>query len=125
MTEMYWITRLDGINTFIGTALAVSAAMAAVFLIGYAVSDWKVTEDSFTKTNLKTLKVFTVIAVLLSVLNVFVPTKKDMLMIYGIGGTIDYIKSNDTTKSMPNKCIEALDKLLDEYIDEENNNKNK
>lgn len=125
MTEMYWITRLDGINTVIGVALAVSAAMAAVFLIGYAISDWKVTEDSFTKSNLKTLKVFTVIAVLLSVLNVFAPTKKDMLMIYGIGGTIDYIKSNDTAKSMPNKCIEALDKLLDEYIDEDNNNKNK
>jgi hypothetical protein len=123
MTEIYWITRLDGINTVIDIAVVISVVIAVIFLIGYAVSDWKVTEDKFTKTNLKTFKVFTVIAVLLSLLNVFVPTKKDMFMIYGIGGTIDYIKSNDTAKSMPNKCIEALDKLLDEYIDEDNNNK--
>ena len=51
--------------------------------------------------------------------NVFIPTKNEALMIYGVGGTIDYIKSNDTAKQLPDKCIKALDKWADN-INEEN-----
>ena len=39
---------------------------------------------------------------------------KEMLLIYGVGGTIDYIKSNDTAKELPDKAVKALDKYLDE-----------
>ena len=36
--------------------------------------------------------------------------KNDALLIYGVGGTIDYVKSNKTAKQLPDKCIKALDK---------------
>lgn len=49
----------------------------------------------------------------------FVPSKRDMLMIIGIGGTIEYLKSNDTAKELPDKVIMAIDKLLDDTIEEE------
>lgn len=49
----------------------------------------------------------------------FVPSKKDMLMIYGLGSTIDYIKQNDAAKQIPDKCIDALDKFIDEYVNED------
>ena len=39
----------------------------------------------------------------------FIPTRNDLLMIYGLGGTIDYVKSNDAAKQLPDKCVEALD----------------
>nr|DAI98186.1 MAG TPA: hypothetical protein [Caudoviricetes sp.] len=42
-----------------------------------------------------------------------------MLMIIGIGGTIEYLKSNDTAKELPDKVIMAIDKLLDDTIEEE------
>ena len=48
-----------------------------------------------------------------------VPTKNDALLIYGVGGTIDYIKSNDTAKQLPDKHIKALDKLVDNLNEEE------
>ena len=51
------------------------------------------------------------IAFFVSVLiNLFIPTTNQALLIYGVGGTIDYIKSNDTAKQLPDKCIKALDK---------------
>ena len=31
-----------------------------------------------------------------------------------------YIKSNDTAKQLPDKCINALDKWVDSYVKEEN-----
>ena len=30
-------------------------------------------------------------------------------MIFGVGGTIDYIKSNETINQLPDKCVKALD----------------
>ena len=50
--------------------------------------------------------------------NIFNPTTKVLLYIYGVGGTIDYIKTNDTAKQLPDKCIKALDRFADKYIDE-------
>lgn len=36
-----------------------------------------------------------------------------------LGGTIDYIKSNDTAKQLPDKCVKALDKYFDNINKEE------
>ena len=44
---------------------------------------------------------------------VFIPSNKQMLAIYGIGGTIDYIKSNDKAKELPDKVVDALTKYLE------------
>lgn len=52
-------------------------------------------------------------------MNIFIPTTNEALLIYGVGGTIDYVKSNKTAKQLPDKCIKALDKWADN-INEEN-----
>lgn len=54
---------------------------------------------------------------------VLTPSTKDAFMIWGVGGTIDYIKSNETAKQLPDKCIQALDKFVDEYMLNEEDNK--
>ena len=30
-------------------------------------------------------------------------------MIFGIGGTVDYIQDNEKLQQLPDKCVEALD----------------
>ena len=50
---------------------------------------------------------------------VLIPTTKEMLIIKGVGGTIEYIKNNDTTKQLPDKTLQCIDKLLEDYL---NNN---
>lgn len=52
-------------------------------------------------------------------MNIFIPTTNEALLIYGVGGTIDYIKSNSTAKQLPDKCVKALDKYLDNLTKEE------
>ena len=64
-------------------------------------------------------KRFIFVTIIVCLINFFIPTTNETLMIYGIGGTIDYIKSNDTAKQLPDKCIKALDKWADN-INEEN-----
>lgn len=53
-------------------------------------------------------------------MNIFIPTTNEALLIYGVGGTIDYIKANDTAKQLPDKCVKALDKYLDNLTKDEN-----
>ena len=46
-------------------------------------------------------------------------------MIYSVGGTIDYIKTNKTAKEIPDKCIQAIDLFLEEYNNDNKNTTNK
>lgn len=47
----------------------------------------------------------------------FTPSTEKAYKIVGIGGTIDYLKDNNTAKQLPDKCIKALDILLEKQID--------
>lgn len=51
--------------------------------------------------------------------------KNDALLIYGVGGTSDYVKSNETAKQLPDKYIKALDKWVDNLNEEKQENKQK
>ena len=53
--------------------------------------------------------------IVLTLALIFTPTTKDAFLIYGVGGTIDYIKTDETAKQIPHKIVVALDKCL-EYI---------
>ena len=65
-------------------------------------------------------KRFIFVTIIVGLINFFIPTTNEALMVYGIGGTIDYIKSNETSKQLPDKCVKALDKYLDNLTKEEN-----
>ena len=66
--------------------------------------------------NLK-IKHWLITTAIFGAITVFVPSQCELFTIYGIGGTIDYIKSSDTAKQLPDKCINALDKYLNEITD--------
>lgn len=37
----------------------------------------------------------------------------------GVGGTIDYLKENKDANKIPDKCVKALDKYLDDALTED------
>lgn len=133
MTEIYWITRLDAICGFL-TLTSILGAFISVILFMIAMfnrSDSNTCMEfgkSWNKyiKNYKTFMLYfkrSIIATLvLIVINIFIPTKNEALLIYGVGGTIDYIKSNDKAKQLPDKCIIALDKWI-ENLNEDNKQK--
>lgn len=121
MSELYWITRLDAANTVIIICF-IASIIGFVCSLFAAVSNG-VFENKEPCIERKCFRAFSISLTIFALLNIFVPSERDALLIYGIGGTIDYIKSNDTAKQLPDKCIQALDKLIDSYIEEPSENK--
>lgn len=135
MNEIYWITRLEGISTFFGLSALFSAAIAIIlFAIAIANKSDADIYDEGSKTWKQHINIYkkcsywakrcVIILIISSFINVFIPTTNEALLIYGVGGTIDYIKSNDTAKQLPDKCVKALDKYLNNLTKEENQKRN-
>lgn len=121
MSELYWITRLDGIQVLL--TFLVTFGILGTIILSLVLSFNKYYEnDDAVKILTPFYKMFIIFLAIGIPGTIFVPTAKEAYIIYGIGGTIDYIKSNDTAKQIPDKCIIAIDKLLDEYLTPEQSN---
>lgn len=122
MSEIYWISRLDYIcNLFI----VLSIIFGTIVVVGgftLVISDRL---DNDYPTILKIVK-RSILILGFSLLGIiFLPNTKQAYMIWGLGGTIDYIKSNETVQKLPDKTIQCLDKFLDKYLNEEDSTHNR
>lgn len=133
MNEIYWITRLDGINTFLFVLVTLGVIALALFIIGLWAKEYLkpyideyVDDDEYVVACMMTKfsKPFVIAGVVATLLLIFIPTTKEALLIYGVGGAIDYVQSNETIKKLPDKAVEALDKYLDELNYERDKNSN-
>lgn len=132
MNLIYWITRLDTINTILIITFIISLVGSLVSLIIYYCANGQSIHDKhhgydrdseenreYANTAMKSVRYFIPILSISTVLLVLVPTTKQALLIYGVGGTVDYIKQNPTARQLPDKCINALDKWVDSWTKEE------
>jgi len=124
MNEIYWFTRIAKISDMFGMTLAMGAI---IFVLGLALSpliyDYCVESDCVKKFVLRIVKVFGIIYVICFIGYLFTPTSSEMLAIYGLGSTIDYIKSNDKAKELPDKVVDALERCVDAIAKEEEGEK--
>lgn len=122
MSEIYWISRLDYIcNLFI----VLSIIFGTIVVVGGFTLVVLDRPDNDYPTILKIVK-RSILILGFSLLGViFLPNTKQAYMIWGLGGTIDYIKSNETVQKLPDKTIQCLDKFLDKYLNEEDSTHNR
>lgn len=136
MNEIYWITRLDAVCNFLTTIAVISIiilTLTSVFAIcnKFGVNNYEEGSEYRNsciedfKIYLKHSKRCAIVMIVSCLINFFIPTTNQALLIYGVGGTIDYIKSNDTAKQLPDKCVKALDKWVDNLNGEKQENKQK
>lgn len=109
MNEIYWITRFDAIQFLLFTFSVISILVAIICFIRWIDNDIK-------NGKAKHFVISVFVSLFFMIALVLTPSAKDAIMIWGVGGTIDYIKSNETAKQLPDKCIQALDKFVDEYM---------
>ena len=113
MNEIYWISRLDNLLNCLAAVLVLAvAALVALFL-------YRLVEDK-TWDDIKRWVKMSAFAGCVSILAlVFVPSTDEALLIWGVGGTIDYIQDSDKLRELPDKCVEALDLWIESITENE------
>lgn len=117
MSELYWLGVLGEIHSF-GVGIVALSVLAMLFLAFILVTT---TLDGYDipPICLKLLKLSAVSTLIGFLMCAFIPSTKSLLIIYGVGGTIDYVKENKVANKIPDKCIKALDKYLDDALKED------
>lgn len=119
MLEFYLIAIAGNLSVVACILFFVSLAVLIGFTIAYYNYNYSYTnEDNEEKKKiiLSIIKKTLICFILSCIFSIFVPSSNQMLRIYGIGGTIDYIKSNETAKQIPDKCVKVLDLYLEETL---------
>jgi hypothetical protein len=121
MAEIYWITRLDCVQGFFIAFLILTGFVIVMATITFLRDDAYDEETPKAKRVLKWAVPSFAIALLVLC---FIPSTKEGILMYGLGSTIDYIKSNDKAKQLPDKCIDALTRYVDSIEKENKDNNN-
>lgn len=117
MNELYWITRFDALHGLMVAITVAFGILTFIFIVAYYFNQ----DDGDTELANKFLKrafKFFIVTFISGAGVALMPTTKDALIIYGIGSTIDYVKSDSTAKRLPKKAILALDKYLNEITND-------
>jgi len=126
MNEFYWITRLDSIDTLLTVFGVIAVIILIIGLIAFGVTyddDNFDLDDEGVQKMRKYFKRMIIISLIVfisvSTINTFIPSTKDAYVIYGVGGTFDYLKTNDRAKQLPDKVVMAIDSYLNSKIEEQ------
>lgn len=130
MEELYWITRLDSISSTILALTVVSGIVTAIMTVIWLVCNSLANDgaepefnEGWAKIGKSFVRVCFPLFLVFLIGNTFIPTTKEAYLIYGVGGTIDYLRSDQTAKQIPHKVIVAVDKCLEELVTEDDSPK--
>lgn len=119
MEEIYWIQRLGVLNTASMVILVIASFALLFFILFKLIGGFEDLSDELVSRVKRFIRISLTAVVISSIGVIFIPTQRELYAIYGIGGTIDYIKSNDTAKQLPDKVVNALDKWIDDKTKED------
>ena len=132
MDNLYLITRLDDIRATFIALVVITGIAAVVFMIVYFSYKGELagrTEDDINNYHLDSaywcklgkrgtrwsLVTFFISMIVLCV----VPTTKQGLLLFGVNETVEFCEKHPEAKQIPDKCVKALNKYLDEELAEE------
>lgn len=127
MSELYWLYVLGNLNGFCKFFIVLSIIALVVCVVFYFVSKDEDLYFPLTSKSIAKLIMFILLPILIisTIGNTFIPDTKTLYVIYGVGGTLDYLKENKTAKQIPDKAILALDKYLNEQLRDNDNKEDK
>lgn len=116
MSTLYWINVLGSLNDVCMIIFEISVLFGITFFLVTIFHKDDIKEDLSKvgyKRFVKVRNTNYIVLIISTLVLVFLPTKNQLYIIYGVGGTIDYLKDNPTAKELPDKCIKALDTWVD------------
>ena len=112
MSTLYWINVLDNILFVCVLIFILSLMFSLAFVLANLIREADEIPEIFKHKRFIKIKNWTYTLLIISTL-VIIFILSQLYIIYGVGGTIDYLKDNPTAKELPDKCIKALDTWVD------------
>lgn len=113
MNEIYWITVLGSLHTaaFIIFAIIAGGAILCICILIATMGTYDADEiDTIIVRKVKKITISSlIVGFIMLIVALFIPSKQDMYLIYGVGNVIDYCQDNPKVKELPDKAVEALD----------------
>lgn len=125
MSTLYWINVLGNLSDVCMIIFTMSALLSLVFFLVTIFYENDIKADLSKvgyKRFVKVRNTNYIVLIISTLVLVFLPTRNQLYIICGLGGTLDYLKENPTAKELPDKCIKALDTWVDNFNKEEGNN---
>jgi hypothetical protein len=119
MNTLYWLTVLGELKNFLLTIVLISSIVTVISFMVYLANFDNFGTEEIRSLSKKYLSCCMSIIFASLLLSVFIPSKGELYMMYGLGNTIDYLKENPTAKQLPDKCIKAIDKWVDNLKEKE------
>lgn len=117
MKEIYFLKLIGSIGDTFDIICVLLVILLCIFIFIFLM--WWFMENDYNKeqsdilTKIKKHSKTCIVAFVISIVGtIFIPSSKETMLIYGLGRTIDYIKSNDKAKELPDKVIDALTESL-------------
>lgn len=123
MSTLYWINVLGNFYELCMIIFVISALLGITFFLATIFHEGDIKADLSKvgyKRFVKVRNTNCIVLIISTLVLVFLPTKNQLYIIYGVGGTLDYLKENPTAKELPDKCIKALDTWVDNLNKEGN-----
>ena len=119
MNEIYWLTRIGKLGDMFNLAVIMGIVILVLVLIFIPlIYDFCEGNDLHKKIVFRSIKGFFIGFAFCFLGHIFTPSSEEMLAIYGLGTTIDYIKGNDKVKQLPDKVVDALTRYVDTIVKE-------
>lgn len=116
MCTLYWINVLGNFYELCILIFVISALLGITFILATVFYEDDIKADLSKvgyKRFVKVRNTNCIVFIISTLALVFLPTRNQLYIICGVGGTIDYLKDNPTAKELPDKCIKALDTWVD------------
>ncbi len=122
-TSLYWLTRLDALNTFFILLIVLSIVCTIIYFIVFAIQgEWekdevkKALRDRFEKKWKKVPKTAMVLTAISSFMLVFLPTKTDIIVIFAGGKAMDFVQRDSSINKIPAQTTKIITDHLDKVI---------
>lgn len=128
MNDLYWIITLGNARESAYSLCAIS--LLATLVMGLIIATVAVQEvngklddcEILIYNSLKKWAKIACVVFLISLLAVtFMPTKRDLYAIYGIGTVVDYAKGNKELQKLPDNAVKAINTWIENLNDTTNN----
>lgn len=111
---IYWFSVIENTGIVCIILAVVFMLVSGILFIG------EVIDPPYDDTRLLTLKKRVkksfLIGLSLTIISIFIPSQRVLLQSYIVENVATFVEQNDKVKDLPDKVIECCDKLLNEYM---------